>query len=107
MPIHSCDRRREDKRAGGDSKPKPLRASADRSSGTLTSRIPSYRAGLDGAGDIPRRLIHSPREAEILLGISHAQVYRLIARNRLRAVKVGARTGITRESIEAVAAGEV
>lgn len=68
------------------------------------STIPSCGLGRDG--DIPKRLIHSPRETEILLGISHAQVYRLIAAGRLRTVKIGARTGISRESIEAVAAGE-
>ena len=64
--------------------------------------IPSCGQGRD----IPRRLIHPPRETEILLGISHAQVYRLINAGRLKAVKVGSRTGITRESIDAVAAGE-
>lgn len=55
--------------------------------------------------DIPHRLIHSPAETEILLNISHASVYRLIKAGRLKKVKIGARSGITRESIEAVAAG--
>jgi predicted DNA-binding transcriptional regulator AlpA len=57
-------------------------------------------------GIIPQRLLHPPREAEILLGVSHAQLYRLLASGRLKKVKLGSRTGITRESIEAVAAGE-
>jgi excisionase family DNA binding protein len=57
--------------------------------------------------EIPRRLIHSPRETEVLLGISHAQVYRLLGAGRLKAIKIGSRTGITRESIDAVAAGAV
>jgi excisionase family DNA binding protein len=70
------------------------------------SIIPSCGLGDDGDSEIPRRLIHSPREAQILLGISHAQVYRLLHAGRLRAVKIGSRTGITRESIEAIAAGE-
>jgi excisionase family DNA binding protein len=55
---------------------------------------------------IPYRLVHSPREAEILLGISHAHLYRLIRNGRLVAVKIGGRTGITRGSIEALAARE-
>lgn len=53
--------------------------------------------------DVPRRLIHSPAETQVLLNISHASVYRLIKSGRLKKVKVGARSGITRESIEAVA----
>jgi hypothetical protein len=61
--------------------------------------------GLGREGDIPRRLIHPPREVEILLGISHAPVYRLLAIGRLTKVKIGSRTGITCESIDAVAAG--
>ncbi len=60
----------------------------------------------EGRDGIPRRLIHPPREAEILLGISHAQVYRLLAAGRLKAVKIGTRTGITRESIERLVAVE-
>jgi predicted DNA-binding transcriptional regulator AlpA len=55
---------------------------------------------------VPDRLLHSPHETEILLGVSHAQVYRLIRAGRLVAVKIGARTGITRASIEAVASGD-
>jgi excisionase family DNA binding protein len=106
MPIHSGDRGRDSKRAGGERKRKPIGASADCSADASMSGIRSYGAGRDGASDIPRRLIHAPREAETLLGVSHAGIYRLIAAGRLRAVKVGARTGITRESIEAVAAGE-
>jgi len=62
-------------------------------------------AATAGRDKIPCRLVHPPREAEILLGISHAHLYRLIRAGRLGAIKIGARTGITRESIEAVAAG--
>jgi excisionase family DNA binding protein len=58
------------------------------------------------SSQVPDRLIHSPRETQCLLGISHAQVYRLLAAGRLKGVKIGSRRGITRESIEAVAAGE-
>ena len=59
----------------------------------------------DAAAEIPRRLLHSPREARVLLGVSHAQIYRLIAAGRLKSVKIGGRTGITRASIEAIADG--
>jgi excisionase family DNA binding protein len=59
-----------------------------------------------GGKTIPHRLVHSPRETEILLGVSHSGVYRLLAAGRLKAVKIGSRTGITRETIDAVAAGE-
>jgi excisionase family DNA binding protein len=66
--------------------------------------IPPCGFGRDDG--IPRRLIHSPRETQNLLGISHAQVYRLLKLGKLKAVKIGTRTGITRESIDAIAAGE-
>lgn len=45
-------------------------------------------------------LLYSPRETERLLGISHATLYRLIRAGRLDARKIGARTRITRASIE-------
>jgi hypothetical protein len=57
--------------------------------------IASCAQGRDSALDIPRRLLHPPREAEILPGISHAQLYRLLAGGRLKKVKLGSRTGIT------------
>lgn len=53
---------------------------------------------------VPRRLLHSPREAQILLGLSHAAIYRLISAKKLATMKIGARTGITRASIDALAA---
>jgi excisionase family DNA binding protein len=59
-----------------------------------------------GAGDIPNRLLYSPAEAERLLGLSHASVYRLIRDGKLIAVKLGARTGITAASIERLCAGD-
>jgi hypothetical protein len=47
------------------------------------------------------RALYSPRETETLLSVSHAQLYRLIGAGRLDARKIGARTLITAESIEA------
>jgi predicted DNA-binding transcriptional regulator AlpA len=54
--------------------------------------------------EIPRRLVQSPRETEVLLGLSHASIYRLIGAGRLVAIKIGGRTAITRESIERLCA---
>lgn len=53
-----------------------------------------------------KRLLYSPRDAGFLLSISHASIYRLLADGRLKAVKIGGRTGITAESIRLLAAGE-
>jgi excisionase family DNA binding protein len=50
--------------------------------------------------EIPRRLVHSPRETEVLIGLSRSTIYRLIGAGRLVAIKIGGRTAITRESIE-------
>ncbi len=47
----------------------------------------------------PSRAVHSPRETEAILGISHATVYRLIAAGKLDARKLGGKTVITDESI--------
>jgi len=47
------------------------------------------------------RALYSPRETETLLSVSHAQLYRLIGAGRLDARKIGSRTLITAESIEA------
>jgi len=52
----------------------------------------------------PGRLFYSPRETEAILNISHATCYRLIAAKRLDARKLGAKTAITAESINALAA---
>jgi predicted DNA-binding transcriptional regulator AlpA len=46
----------------------------------------------------PRAL--SAQRTERILGISHAHLYRLIAKGYLDARKIGNRTGITAESIE-------
>jgi len=46
------------------------------------------------------RLLYSPAETEVILGISHATVYRLIRVGRLDAKKIGSKTVITAESIE-------
>jgi len=47
----------------------------------------------------PPRALYSPREAEQILGISHATLYRLIAARRLDARKIENKTVITAESI--------
>ena len=47
------------------------------------------------------RALYSPQETEALLSVSHAQLYRLIGAGRLDARKIGSRTRITAESIEA------
>jgi excisionase family DNA binding protein len=56
--------------------------------------IPSCGLGRDDT-----RLFYAPREAEAILGISHATLYRLIRAGRLDAKKLGAKTLITAESI--------
>ena len=45
------------------------------------------------------RAFYSPREVEVLLGISHAKLYRLIDSGRLDARKIDRKTVITVESI--------
>ena len=57
---------------------------------------------LPGAFDerVPSRALYSPKETGIILDASHATVYRLISKGRLDARKLGAKTVITRESIE-------
>jgi excisionase family DNA binding protein len=64
-------------------------------------------AGLGHNGDppldvIPRlpRLLYEPAEAEELLTVSHATLYRLIRTGRLDARKIGSKTVITAASIE-------
>ena len=54
-----------------------------------------------GRHDRPARALYTPREAEFLLSISHAQLYRLIGRGALIAVKIGRSTYIPAASIEA------
>jgi Helix-turn-helix domain len=46
-----------------------------------------------------QRALYSPREAETILNISHATLYRLINTGRLDARKIGDKTVITSESI--------
>ena len=106
LSTHSSDRGRNSKLSAAKNNPESIAVPADYSAGAIIPTVKALGAGRDVADEIPRRLIHSPREAQILLGISHAQVYRLLKAGRLRAVKIGSRTGITRESIEAIAAGE-
>jgi excisionase family DNA binding protein len=52
-----------------------------------------------GRDDLPARVLYSPREAQALLGISHATLYRLIAAAKLDARKLGNKTLITADSI--------
>jgi predicted DNA-binding transcriptional regulator AlpA len=47
------------------------------------------------------RALYPIKEAEVILSISHAQIYRLINGGRLDARKIGSRTFITAASIEA------
>ncbi len=46
-----------------------------------------------------QRALHSPRETEAILGISHATLYRLINAGRLDARKIDNKTVITEELI--------
>ena len=64
---------------------------------------PSAFAPLAGAptSAIPARALYSPKETEAILNVSHATCYRLIASGRLDARKIGSRTFIMAESIEA------
>jgi hypothetical protein len=49
--------------------------------------------------EVTQRALYSPREAEAILGISHATLYKLIHTGRLDARKIDAKTVITSESI--------
>ena len=49
--------------------------------------------------DSIQRALYSPREAEAILGVSHATLYRLINAKRLDARKLDGKTCITSESI--------
>ncbi len=53
-----------------------------------------------GLGHLPNCLLYSPAEAERLLGVSHATLYRLIAAGKLDARMIGSKTAITWTSIE-------
>jgi len=46
------------------------------------------------------RALYPLKEAEVILSISHAQIYRLIGAGRLDARKIGSRTFIAADSIE-------
>ena len=52
-----------------------------------------------------KRRALSPREAERTLGISHATLYRLIKAGRLKTIKLGSRTIIPVEAIDALLNG--
>jgi excisionase family DNA binding protein len=52
-----------------------------------------------------KRRALSPRETERTLGISHASLYRLIKTGQLRTVKLGSRTLIPVEAIDALLNG--
>jgi excisionase family DNA binding protein len=53
-----------------------------------------------GIGNQLGRNLNSPAETEQLLGLSHATIYQLLKARKLTAVKIGAATRITAESIE-------
>ena len=55
-----------------------------------------------GLGRDVQRKLYSPKEAEKILGISHAFLYRLIGDRRLDARKIDGKTVITAVSIEAL-----
>jgi excisionase family DNA binding protein len=52
-----------------------------------------------------QRMLYSPKEAETILGISHATLYRLINSRQLDARKIGGKAVITHQSLEAFIAG--
>ena len=52
-----------------------------------------------------KRRALSPREAERALGISHASLYRAIKAKRLRTIKLGCRTLIPVDAIDALLRG--
>ncbi len=52
-----------------------------------------------------KRRALSPRETERTLGISHASLYRLIKNGKLKTIKLGARTLIPVEAIDALLSG--
>jgi len=56
---------------------------------------------LSGAPSTVARALYSPKETEVLLSISHAQLYRLLGAGKLDGRKIGSRTFITAASIEA------
>jgi hypothetical protein len=49
--------------------------------------------------DAPSRELYSPREAEHILSVSHATLYRLIGAGRLDARKIDGKTVLTAASI--------
>jgi Helix-turn-helix domain len=55
-----------------------------------------------GLGRDCLRALHTPRETETIVGISHASLYRLIGAGRLDARKIGSATRITAASIQAL-----
>lgn len=59
----------------------------------------------DAAPLVPARALHSIKETEAILGISHATCYRLIAAGKLDALKLCGKTVIPRASIERLIAG--
>jgi excisionase family DNA binding protein len=51
----------------------------------------------------PRRLLHTVKETQEALRVSHATVWRMIAAGTLKTVRVGRRRLVTNESLAAVA----
>jgi hypothetical protein len=61
---------------------------------------PPIRASVSTIAGIARAL-YPIKETEVILGISHAQIYRLLSAGRLDGRKTGSRSFITGASIEA------
>jgi excisionase family DNA binding protein len=67
--------------------------------------------GVLRSGQMPQNILEekrralSPRETERTLGISHASLYRLIKTGKLKTIKLGARTLIPVEAIDALLSG--
>jgi hypothetical protein len=59
--------------------------------------------GFDRSDNL-RQELYSPKEAERILSISHASLYRLLKAGNLDARKIGSKTVITASSIEAFVA---
>jgi excisionase family DNA binding protein len=70
-----------------------------------TSPLALQAGSADFLSRLRSRALYSPKETENILGVSHATLYRMIAAGKLDAVKIGAATRITGDSIERCLAG--
>lgn len=53
------------------------------------------------------KLLHRPKDLQVLLGIGHTTLYRLIGEGKLTVVKIGTATRITDDSVRALVASLV